>query len=154
MLRNYPCNPQRFFSDGRRRRCIPLCCEGALLLTPCFLALSLAVLPLLLPDLLEFLPLLCLLPPLLLRSRAFFSRCCFWEASFLSSGFGPLSTPSSLWLVLHVRAVVVPSGGPVQPFFNRAVRPLGGPRAPGRTLGRLRPSVTPVSPRTRRAHPL
>src|SRR5215217_7948760 len=79
MLRNYPCNPQRFFSDGRRRRCIPLCCEGALLLTPCFLALALAVLPLLLPHLLAFLPLLLpdllallalllSLPPLLLRT--------------------------------------------------------------------------------------
>src|SRR5215216_967871 len=68
MLRNYPCNPQRFFSDGRRRRCIPLCCEGALLLPPCFLALALAVLPLFLPDLLALLALLLSLPPLLLRS--------------------------------------------------------------------------------------
>ena len=40
---------------------------GALLLTPCFLALPLAVLPLLLPDLLAFLSLLRLLPPLVLR---------------------------------------------------------------------------------------
>ena len=40
---------------------------GALLLTPCFLALPLAVLPLLLPDLPAFMALLRLLPPLVLR---------------------------------------------------------------------------------------
>ena len=45
----------------------PSCSWGALLLTPCFLALPLAFLPLLLSDLLVLQALLRLLPPLVLR---------------------------------------------------------------------------------------
>src|SRR5215211_5923832 len=61
---------------------------------------------------------------------------------------------SGTWSVLRARAVVDRSGRPVQPFFNRSRRPLGCPRAPGRTLGLLRPSAPAVSPRRWRAHPL
>jgi hypothetical protein len=72
-------------------------------------------------------------------SCAFFSGCCFWEASFLSGEFGPLSTLSSDWLVLHVRAVVVPSRRPVQPFSHRSrsLAPGGAMIRPEGIIGSL-----------------
>src|SRR5215217_2691565 len=111
------------------------CSWGALVLTPCFLALPLAFLPLLLPHLLAFLllllpdllalqALLSLLPALLLRSpRILLPLLLLGSLISLRWVRSTIHAPSSHWLVLHVRAVVVPSEGPVQPFSHRS----GGP---------------------------
>src|SRR5829696_5602080 len=95
---------------------------GAFLLTSCFLTLPLAFLSLLLPDLLALLSLLRVPLQILLYTLR------LPLALQLLESRPPLRLVRSpvhavlLLVGLRGRAVIVPSGGPVQPFFHRSDR--------------------------------